>query len=155
MSQAPVPAPVYHDNLATARAEGRTGGHNHRSPVATKDVREVAAKLVEDEKYQENLLTRLRAGEAGGMEVWLWRWAYGDPKRATDAESARDRMRFDEMRRELRLLITQNPRAHAELEERVLARTVIAQPAPAGRPEPEPIAALLPGPMDDDEEDGA
>ena len=149
MAQASVPAPIYHDNLAEARSEGRTGGHDHRPPVATKDVREVAAKLLDDEKYQQNLQKRLNAGEAGAMEVWLWRWRYGDPKRATDAEGSRDREHYAEIRKEIRLLI-QTPGLHAELEERVLARGAVPAPQLPARA---PVQAVpeLPGPVDAEE----
>jgi len=148
VAQAPVPAPIYHDNLEKARAEGRTGGHDHSPPAATKDVRALAAKLVEDETYQKNLQKRLNAGEAGAMEVWLWRWAYGDPKRATDAQGERDKQRFAEIRSEIRTLI-QKPGLHAELEEKILARATIALPP---RTAPAPPTGFLPGPMDEDDE---
>jgi hypothetical protein len=81
------------------------------------------------------------------MEVWLWRWAYGDPKRATEAEGARDTARFAEIRKELRTLI-QRPGLHAELEERVLARTSVTAAIPAAV---ETEAVVLPGPMDDED----
>jgi hypothetical protein len=147
---------VYHDNLAKAREEGRTGGHNHRAPVATKDVRAMAARLVEDEEYQENLQKRLRTGEAGAMEIWLWRWAYGDPKRSTEAESERDRQTFAQIRKELKAII-HTPHLHAELEERVLSQTALPGSLPQRVPqhrerpidiEPDEIN-LLPGPVDE------
>ncbi len=122
MSGAPTPAPEYHDNLAGARAAGHVKGGNG-PPVATSPVREMARKLVEDEKYQKNLQIRLRDGTAGAMEIWLWRWSYGDPKKGEDREGEEDRRRFMEMRTSVLALIREKPELVAELEDRLLALT--------------------------------
>ncbi len=52
------------------------GAENKR----TKEARELARKFATDKIYQKRLLERLRAGEAGSMEVTVWYYAYGKPK---------------------------------------------------------------------------
>jgi len=52
------------------------GAENKR----TKEARELARKFATDKIYQKGLLKRLRAGEAGSMEVTLWYYAFGKPK---------------------------------------------------------------------------
>lgn len=59
---------------------GRPKGPNK----ATKEIRSIAKRLVEDELYQRNLLERLRAGTAGSVEVLLYHYAYGKPKDITE-----------------------------------------------------------------------
>jgi len=46
----------------------------------TREARELARKFATDPIYQKRLLERLRAGEAGPMEVTIWSYAYGKPK---------------------------------------------------------------------------
>ena len=112
--------PDYADNLAEARAKGRTGGWGHRPPVATKEVRDIARELVEDPVYQEKLKGRLRDGTAGAIEIWLWRWAYGDPNRAGEANADETDRRFKELREHVRMLIKERPHEAAQLEDRLL-----------------------------------
>ncbi len=50
----------------------------------TKEARALAKRMVTDPTYQKNLLRRLRAGEAGGIEVRLWEYGFGKPKEALD-----------------------------------------------------------------------
>lgn len=47
----------------------------------TREVREVARKLVEDPVYQKRLRIRMLKGKlAPGVEALLWHYAYGKPK---------------------------------------------------------------------------
>ena len=46
----------------------------------TREARELARKFATDPIYQKRLLERLRAGEAGPMEVTVWHYAYGKPR---------------------------------------------------------------------------
>ena len=73
--------------------------HTLKPEGAEFDVRETAIKLVTDQTYQDKLLKRLQAGEAGAIEVWLWRWAGGDPKRSSDSQGAAEKAHYDELRR--------------------------------------------------------
>ena len=47
---------------------------------ATKEIKAIARKLLEDPDYQAALKYRLRTGEAGAVEVALYHYAYGKPK---------------------------------------------------------------------------
>jgi hypothetical protein len=51
---------------------------------ATREVKELAARLLDDETYQANLLERLRSGTAGALEPLLWHYRYGKPKEVVD-----------------------------------------------------------------------
>ncbi len=51
---------------------------------ATREVRALARRLVEDREYQAGVRRRLRAGEAGALEPLLWHYAYGKPKEAVE-----------------------------------------------------------------------
>ena len=46
----------------------------------TREVRELARKFASDPIYQQRLLERLRAGEAGSIEATVWHYAFGKPK---------------------------------------------------------------------------
>lgn len=122
MAGAPTPAPEYPDNLAGAREAGHVKGGNG-PPIATSPVRELARKLIEDETYQTNLQKRLNEGTAGAIEIWLWRWGYGDPKKGEDREAEEDRRRFTEMRSSVLVLIREHPEIAGQLEDKLLALT--------------------------------
>jgi hypothetical protein len=51
---------------------------------ATREVRELARRLVEDADYQAKLKARLEAGQAGALEPLLWHYAYGKPKQPVE-----------------------------------------------------------------------
>jgi hypothetical protein len=51
---------------------------------ATREVRELARRLVEDPEYQESVQQRLKDGLAGPLEPLLWHYAYGKPKEVVD-----------------------------------------------------------------------
>jgi len=94
---------VYHDNLAEARARGTAHtGDGHGPPVVTSEAKRIASKLLDDPIYRVKLLRRLRNGEAGALEVWLWRWKLGDPPRAEQATEEADKSRFEALRAEVR-----------------------------------------------------
>lgn len=46
---------------------------------ATVEVKEFVGRFLDDKPYQENLLLRLRAGEAPHMETLFWHYRYGKP----------------------------------------------------------------------------
>jgi hypothetical protein len=127
---------VYHDNLAGARARGTAHtGDGHGSPVVTSEAKRIASKLLDDPIYRVKLLRRLRNGEAGALEVWLWRWKLGDPPRAEQATEEADKSRFEALRAEVRSMIQSGE--HVDLEAQILG------PLPARRalPPGEPVAA--------------
>ena len=47
---------------------------------ATRDIREAARRLLEDDDYQRSLALRLKRGDAPHMETLLHHYAYGKPK---------------------------------------------------------------------------
>ena len=58
---------------------GRVKGVPNR---ATREWKEIARSLVEDEQVQKNLLARLRAGKADKVFIKLCDYAHGVPKQA-------------------------------------------------------------------------
>jgi hypothetical protein len=46
----------------------------------TIEAKALARGLLNDPTYRKNLHARLRAGEAGAMEVLLWHYAWGKPR---------------------------------------------------------------------------
>lgn len=85
-------------------------GHEVGNPgkAEKKDVRSIARRLIEDPKYQDELLSRLRAGVAGNVEIWLWRYAYGDPQKNDDAMKA-ELERFERMRDQVKDFLQKAP----------------------------------------------
>ncbi len=71
---------------------------------AAKPIRERARALLEDPKYLENLQKRLIAGEAGALEIWLYRYGYGDPK-ADKADEEERKEEFERIRAEVQEVI--------------------------------------------------
>jgi hypothetical protein len=64
---------------------GNPGGRQKGTPnKATREVRELARRLVEDPEYQLKLKARLDAGQASALELLLWHYAYGKPKEAVE-----------------------------------------------------------------------
>lgn len=53
---------------------------------ATRDIKEMATKLLTDEAYVEALKVRLRRGTAGAVETTLYHYAYGKPKETVAVE---------------------------------------------------------------------
>jgi hypothetical protein len=47
--------------------------------IASREIKDVARRLLEDEAYQARLVTRLRAGKAPPVEVLLFHYAFGKP----------------------------------------------------------------------------
>ncbi len=56
---------------------------------ATRDIRDMARALVEDQDYQASLQSRLRAGQASHMETLLHQYAYGKPKETVEVQSGK------------------------------------------------------------------
>jgi hypothetical protein len=47
--------------------------------VASREIKDVARRILEDAAYQARLVTRLRAGRAPHVEVLLFHYAFGKP----------------------------------------------------------------------------
>lgn len=95
--------------------------------------RDVALRLVEDQKYQKNLLRRLRDGIAGPIEIWLWRYAFGDPAKS-DEESKLQHERYEKMRAEVLEFLKSAPERARVLEAAVTkAPRLLPLPALPGR----------------------
>lgn len=54
---------------------------------ATKDVRLIAQGMLRDAAYRQNLMKRLRRGQANALEPLLWQYAYGKPKTKVELSS--------------------------------------------------------------------
>lgn len=96
------------------------------------EAKRVASRLVDDPIYRINLLRRLRRGEAGPIEVWLWRWRLGDPPRAEQATEEEDKRRFEELRAEV--IRTLRSGEAGAIEEAILGPTPRRRALPAGEP---------------------
>ena len=124
---------VYHDNLAGARARGTAHtGDGHGPPVVTSEAKRIASRLLDDPIYRIKLLRRLRNGEAGALEVWLWRWKLGDPPRAEQATEEADHARYEAVRAEVRSMIQSGE--HVDLEAQILGPLPVRRALPAGEP---------------------
>lgn len=77
--------------------------------------RSIARRLVENPRYQRELLKRLVAGVAGPIEVWLWRYAWGDPEK-NEQEQERMRERYEQMRTQLLEFLKAAPERAAQLD---------------------------------------
>ncbi len=143
LSKAAAVAQVHHDNLEEARAEGRhLTGTGHGPPAITKEVREIARALIERPKYVTNLEKRLDEGTAGAMEIWLWRWAHGDPRRATEAGADETDRKFKTIRANVLTMLKEHAEEAEALASRLLARGQLpGRPPPA--PEGDPLFELL------------
>lgn len=98
------------------------------APQTDFDARVVARNLITDPEYQEKLRQRLLEGSLGNLEIWLWRYAGGDPK-PDDAEMEAQKKRFEELRGRLQLLLRDSPEKARTLEAGVLG-TKKALPLP-------------------------
>ncbi len=68
-------------------------------------LKERARALLENPEYLESLQQRLIDGEAGALEVWLYRYGYGDPK-LDKAEEEEQKEEFERIRAEVRAVIS-------------------------------------------------
>jgi hypothetical protein len=58
----------------------KTGGRKAGTPNrVTLEARAAAAEIVDSPTYRRRLLARAKADKLGPMEVWLWRYAKGEP----------------------------------------------------------------------------
>lgn len=100
--------------------------------------REHALSILNDDQYRENLLKRMRAGEAGAVEVWVWRIGYGEPQK-DDTDEAAMRARMAAVRETVLGLLRDHPeKAHAlsavvEGASRILPRPILV--ARTGEPD--------------------
>jgi len=70
----------------------------------SRPLRERAREMLEDPDYLEALQARLLVNEAGAVEVWLYRYGYGEPKADKRDEEA-ERESFEKIRREVQEII--------------------------------------------------
>lgn len=71
---------------------------------AAAPIRERARALLENPAYLKNLQKRLIAGEAGALEIWLYRYGYGEPK-ADRGEEEEQKQEFERIRAEVQKVI--------------------------------------------------
>ena len=91
------------------------------------DARTIARGLITDPAYQKKLRARLLEGSLGNLEIWLWRYAGGDPK-PDDAEMEEQKQRFMELRERLQLLMKDSPEKAARMEAGVLGKKALPMP---------------------------
>lgn len=103
-------------------ADGKFGTERQR------EAKRVAARLLDDETYQENLLERLRAGEAGNIEVLLWRYRFGDPPKAENEEAKHMLKRIEESRQKLIAFMRDHPEAARVMDAKVVKRKALPFP---------------------------
>jgi hypothetical protein len=63
------------------KGDPRAGRPLGRKNNATEEARQLAQSLVTDPEYLKSLRQRLKRGQAGLVEVRLWEYAFGVPKR--------------------------------------------------------------------------
>ena len=61
------------------KGDPRAGRPKGATNVASREIKDVARRLLEDAAYQARLVTRLRAGKAPHVEVLLFHYAFGRP----------------------------------------------------------------------------
>jgi hypothetical protein len=61
------------------KGDPRAGRPKGVPNIASREIKDVARRLLEDEAYQARLVTRLRAGKAPPVEVLLFHYAFGKP----------------------------------------------------------------------------
>jgi hypothetical protein len=67
------------------------GRHKGIPNKATREIRELAQRLLSDPAYQAHLKKRLRAGTAGQLEIVLYYYAYGKPAEKVQVAGEADR----------------------------------------------------------------
>lgn len=102
----------------TFKMPGTAGGTSSRVRMG----QALALHFLNDREYRQNVMLRLRAGEAPQLEVFLWRQAFGDPPKDDGARQDAEK-RFEAIRRELRELMKEPERA------RLIAARVTRAPA--------------------------
>jgi hypothetical protein len=61
------------------KGDPRAGRPKGATNVASREIKDVARRILEDAAYQARLVTRLRAGKAPHVEILLHHYAYGKP----------------------------------------------------------------------------
>lgn len=107
-------------SLANLRPGGEKDEKGRFTTSRAEMGREHALSILNDPGYRDQLAARMKAGEGGAIEVWIWRIGYGDPPKAKE-DSGEDEARFARMRDRLRTFMRENP------EEARLAAAMLAQ----------------------------
>jgi hypothetical protein len=81
----------------------------------TKSGRSLAKILALDSRYQKNLLKRMRQGIAGPVEIWVWRYAFGEPEKNVE-EAKRQTEAYEKMRADVRNFLETAPERSKILE---------------------------------------
>ncbi len=90
--------------------------------------REHALDILNDPDYRTNLKARMKAGEGGAIEVWIWRIGYGEPQK-DEADAERQKAQFEAVRAEVREFLRRNPHAANVIDAQVQgATTVLPRP---------------------------
>jgi len=70
------------------KGDPRAGRPKGATNVASREIKDVARRLLEDAAYQARLVTRLRAGKAPHVEVLLFHYAFGKPTERYEVTTA-------------------------------------------------------------------
>lgn len=114
--------PSVEERTKNRTEDGRFGTERQR------EAKKIAAKLLDDPDYLAALKDRLIAGEAGQMEVLLWRYRHGEPPKAENEESKLMLARLEEGRRKLAEFMQQHPQAAQVLDAKVVKRKALPFP---------------------------
>lgn len=90
--------------------------------------RDIARSLIDDPVYLKKLRKRLYDGEAGPVEIWLWRYAFGEPGKNED-EARRQQEMYEKMRADMRAFLRDAPE-RAKLLELAVTRAPRSLPLP-------------------------
>jgi hypothetical protein len=126
----PTPARRKADEIKRKKADREARGvkgpdipANRRSPA-----RDIARSLVDDPVYLKKLRKRLYDGIAGPVEIWLWRYAFGDPGK-NEEEARRQAELYEKMRADMRAFLKDAPE-RAKLLELAVTRAPRLLPLP-------------------------
>lgn len=90
---------------------------------------------LEPDSYLANLIVRLKAGEAGQMELLIWRYALGEPQKSSDDEERRQAQVRDRARERLRGVLVDEPARARVLDAKVMGATrLLPMPGTPRRP---------------------
>ena len=91
------------------KGDPRAGRSKGATNVASREIKDVARRLLEDEAYQARLVRRLRAGKAPQIELLMFHYAFGKPverHEVTTGVGDFSRLSDDELMAQLEVTLT-------------------------------------------------
>jgi hypothetical protein len=102
-----------HNEFKAKKAARAAAGDE--SDQGSKSGRSVAKMLLDSPKYRKKLAKRLEDGIAGPIEIWLWRYAYGEPEKNVE-EQKRQLEAYEKMRNDVKAFLEAAPERSRVLE---------------------------------------